>query len=184
MKENNAAVVVKAMSRDWLGIVGGFLAVLGVVAAPITSGDTALRSARLMLAEMLHFDQKPVLKRLMISVPLFLITFGFLLYSLKDTEGFNVIWRYFAWANQTMAALTLWTISVYLWRHRRRYVWMTLLPALFMTMVCTTYICYAPEGFGWSYPTSIMAGLVFTALMNGFFIYILCRYKSAQPEQM
>ncbi|MBP5260001.1 MAG: carbon starvation protein A [Paludibacteraceae bacterium] len=184
MGENNAAVVVKDITSSWLGRFGGLLAVLGVVAAPITSGDTALRSARLMVAEMLHYDQKPILKRLAICIPLFLITFGFLLYSQHDADGFGVIWRYFAWANQTMAALTLWTISVYLWRHRRRYVWMTLLPALFMTTVCATYICYAPEGFGWSYTASVVTGEIATAIALGFYIYVLSRHKSAQPEQI
>ena len=168
MGESNAAVIVKAMTSDWLGTAGSLLAILGVVAAPITSGDTALRSARLMVADMLHLDQKPITKRLVISVPLFLVTLLFLLYSLRDADGFNVIWRYFAWANQTLSVLTLWTLSVYLWLHNRRYVWMTALPAVFMTMVCATYIFYAPEGAGLNYGVSVAAGVVCTVALAVF----------------
>lgn len=119
---------------------------LGIVAAPITSGDTALRSARLIAADFLHIDQKPVRKRLLICIPLFLITMGVLIYSLRDAEGFKTIWRYFAWCNQTLSVFTLWAITVYLVQNKKNF-YITLLPALLMTLVCSTYICIAPEGF-------------------------------------
>ena len=138
---NKAAEVVNLISNSWLGKFGGILAVLGVVAAPITSGDTALRSARLIAADFLHIDQKPIAKRLMVAVPLFVGTFILL------QINFDVIWRYFAWSNQTLSVFTFWALTVYLYKEKRNY-WITLLPALFMTAVCSSYIMVAPEGFG------------------------------------
>ena len=141
----SGAAVATSISKEWLGTTGGILAVLGIVAAPITSGDTALRSARLIAADFLHIDQKPIIKRLIICIPLFLLTMGILIYSLRDAEGFKVIWRYFAWCNQTLSVFTLWAITVYLVRNRKNF-YIALLPALMMTVVCSTYICIAPEG--------------------------------------
>ena len=149
MGENNAAVVVNAITRDWLGTVGGVLAVLGVIAAPITSGDTAFRSARLIVADFLGMEQKTMRRRLYICIPMFLAAIGLLLYSLQDKEGFDMIWRYFAWTNQTLSVFTLWAITVYLVREKGgQYYNITALPALFMTGVCVSYICVAPEGLG------------------------------------
>ncbi len=160
MEETNAAVIVDAVTKDWLGTVGGVLAVLGVIAAPITSGDTAFRSARLIVADFLGLEQKTIRKRLYICVPMFLAAIGLLLYSLRDAQGFDMIWRYFAWSNQTLSVFTLWAVTVYLVRAKRgRYFYITFIPALFMTAVCTTYICVAPEGFGLSAGWSPYIGL-------------------------
>lgn len=141
----SGAAVATSISKQWLGTFGGILAILGIVAAPITSGDTALRSARLIAADFLKIDQKPISRRLLICIPLFLITFGVLLYSLRDAEGFKIIWRYFAWCNQTLSVFTLWAITVCLVQSRKNF-YIALLPALLMTLVCSTYICIAPEG--------------------------------------
>ena len=159
MGESNASIIVDAITKDWLGTVGGVLAILGVIAAPITSGDTAFRSARLIVADFLKLEQKSMRRRLYICVPMFTAAIALLLYSLRDADGFNTIWRYFAWANQTLSVFTLWAITVYLALARKPY-WITLLPALFMTCVCTTYICIAPEGFGCSHPLSYAIGSV------------------------
>lgn len=145
MGESNAAVIVDNVTKNWLGYVGGILAILGVIAAPITSGDTALRSARLIAADFLKIEQHSIFKRLLISVPIFIITLGLLVYSLRDADGFNVIWRYFAWFNQALSVFTLWAITVFLTTSKKLYI-ITLIPALFMTAVCSTYICIAPEG--------------------------------------
>ena len=142
----SGAKVATMISREWLGTIGGIVAILGIVAAPITSGDTALRSARLIIADFLHMEQKSIRRRLLISIPLFLITAATLVYSLADADGFKIIWRYFAWCNQTLSVFTLWAITVYLVREKKPYV-ITLIPALFMTCVSVTYICIAPEGF-------------------------------------
>lgn len=109
---SDASVVVFDISREWLGTVGSVLAILGVVAAPITSGDTAFRSARLIVADFLKMEQKTIKRRLVICIPLFVVASALLIYSLRDADGFQVIWRYFAWANQTLAVFTLWTITV------------------------------------------------------------------------
>ena len=143
----SGAKVATLISKDWLGAVGGIVALLGIVAAPITSGDTALRSARLILADFLHMEQQSIKRRLLICIPLFLVTMATLIYSLADADGFKIIWRYFAWCNQTLSVFTLWAITVYLVQEKKPY-WITLIPALFMTCVSTTYISMAPEGFG------------------------------------
>ena len=150
-----APTVVTKVSRSWLGIAGSILALIGVVAAPITSGDTALRSARLIIADFLKFDQKPAGKRLAISIPLFVVVALMLWFNIANEDGFNVIWRYFGWANQTLAVFTLWALTVFLARERKgAYYLMTLLPACIMTAVSVTYISIAQIGFnlpmGWN----------------------------------
>lgn len=151
--KGNAAFVVNEISNSLLGKVGGALALLGVVAAPITSGDTAFRSARLIVADFLKFKQGPIKNRLMISVPLFVVGYGLTLID------FAVIWRYFAWANQTLAMVVLWAITVYLAQERKFY-WITLIPAIFMTVVIISYLMFSPEGFGLSYVVSISVSLI------------------------
>ena len=153
----SGAAVATSISKEWLGTFGGILAILGIVAAPITSGDTALRSARLIAADFLHIDQRAVSKRLLICIPLFLLTSGVLLYSLRDADGFKIIWRYFAWCNQTLSVFTLWAITVYLVRNKKNF-YIALLPALFMTCVCSTYICIAPEGLSLAPAISYVIG--------------------------
>lgn len=169
-KPFTGAGVANAICRDWLGTFGAILAIVGIAVAPITSGDTALRSARLIVADALHIDQVPIRKRLAISLPIFALTFLVLLYSISDANGFNVIWRYFAWCNQTLSVFTLWSVTVYLVIAKRHYI-VTLLPALFMTAVCTSYLFVAPEclnlqGLGeWLAPTvGLAAALVAAAL--------------------
>ena len=171
MGESNAAVVVNAITKDWLGPVGSVLAVLGVIAAPITSGDTAFRSARLIVADFLHLEQRSISKRLLICVPMFIVSIGILLYSQKDAAGFDMIWRYFAWTNQTLAVFTLWALTVYLAQARKNY-WITLLPALFMSAVCSTYILVAPEGLHLPTWPSQIAGIVIAGcLAIAFFLW-------------
>lgn len=162
--KGNAAFVVNEISNSLLGKLGGALALLGVVAAPITSGDTAFRSARLIVADFLNFKQGPIKNRLIISVPLFAVGFALTLID------FAVIWRYFAWSNQTLAMVVLWAITVYLAQERKMY-WITLIPALFMTSVITSYLLFAPEGFGLSYTVSLSVGLI-AALGAGIWFFL------------
>lgn len=161
---DNAAIVVDSITKEWLGTIGGLLAVLGVIAAPITSGDTAFRSARLIVADFLHVDQKPILKRLLISVPLFIV--GFIILHVN----FSILWRYFAWCNQTLAVFTLWALTVYLVRENKPYI-VTLIPALFMTAVCTTYILMAPEGLALSEVLAYILAAVVVLFVFGLFLY-------------
>ena len=159
----NSAVIVNLLSTGWLGVVGGALAILGVVAAPITSGDTAFRSARLIVADFLHLEQRSVVKRLMICIPMFIVAILILIYSLSDPAGFEKIWRYFAWSNQTLATFTLWAITVYLAQKKKPY-WITLIPALFMMSVVLTYILFDRSGIALSYTVSVTTAVVVTLL--------------------
>lgn len=160
---NSAAWVVNTISTSTLGIVGGILAVLGVVAAPITSGDTAFRSARLIVADSLHIEQRSIPKRLMICIPIFAI--GLVL----NFIDFDVVWRYFSWTNQALATVVLWTIVVY---HRREgyNIWMALLPAIFMTYICSSFVFISDQFFGMdnrtlAYILGGVATIVLTAIM-------------------
>ncbi|MGL5937960.1 MAG: carbon starvation CstA family protein [Phocaeicola sp.] len=159
MEESNASVIVDYITCHWLGKVGGLLAVLGVIAAPITTGDTALRTARLIIADFLHISQTSIRNRLIISIPIFAATITFLFYCLEDKNGFEIIWRYFALANQTLSVFTLWAITIYLVGARKNY-FITLVPALFMTAVCSSYLCVAPEGFSLSAEVGYGAALI------------------------
>jgi len=164
--KGNAAWVVNEVSHSLLGKFGAVLALLGVVAAPITSGDTAFRSARLIVADFLKLKQGPIKNRLMVSIPLFAV--GILL----TQVNFDVIWRYFAWSNQTLATIVLWTITIFLATQRKNY-WITLLPAMFMTMVVSVYLMLAPEGFSLSGEIAYPAGIIITLISaGGFFLYI------------
>ena len=138
--DKSAAPLVNEISVNWLGTAGGLLAILGVIAAPITSGDTALRTARLIVADFTKFSQNTIVKRLIVSIPIFLLSY------LIMQINFQILWRYFGWCNQALSVFTLWAITVYLAKNKKLYI-ITLIPAIFMTMVCTTYIIYAPEGF-------------------------------------
>ena len=143
----SAPAVVNLVCNDWLGVAGAVLAMLGVVAAPITSGDTAFRSARLIVAEWLKMDQRPIPKRLVICVPMFAISIAMLVWQIENPDGFNTIWQYFGWSNQTLSAFTLWMITVYLVR-QRKFFWISLIPALFMTTVCSTYFFVSKQALG------------------------------------
>ena len=170
----SGAKVATMISREWLGTIGGIVAILGIVAAPITSGDTALRSARLIIADFLHMEQKSIRRRLLICIPLFLITAATLVYSLADADGFKIIWRYFAWCNQTLSVFTLWAITVYLVREKKPYV-ITLIPALFMTCVSVTYICIAPEGF--QLPSALSYAIGAAAVLATLVWFVLWKRK-------
>ncbi len=141
-----APAIVELICNDWLGIIGGVLALLGVVAAPITSGDTAFRSARLIIADWLKMGQQSVSRRLAISIPLFAASVALLLWQIGNPNGFNIIWQYFGWSNQVLAVFTLWALTVFLVKERKPYV-VTLIPALFMTTVCSTFIFVSKQAF-------------------------------------
>lgn len=171
-----APVVVTSVSKAWLGALGGVLAILGVVAAPITSGDTAFRSARLIIADFFKMDQGGKLKRLMIAVPMFAAASLLLWYNIADENGFNTIWRYFGWANQTLACFTLWTATVWLGRNRKKmYYLISFIPACFMTSVCITYICVDKIGFG--LPQSFIPWIAVPVFCLSAIIYLCARKK-------
>ena len=160
-----APEVVTKVSEGWLGLLGGILAVLGVVAAPITSGDTAFRSARIIVADFVKYGQKPVKNRLIVAIPLFCVSGLMLWYNVADANGFNKVWSWFGWANQTLAVFMLWTITSYLARTRKGHWYIiTMLPAAFMTSVVTTYICVSGIGLRipgkWSVPIGAVVFII------------------------
>ncbi len=169
----NAAVIVSNISNSLLGKIGGGLAILGVVAAPITSGDTAFRSARLIISDLLKYNQVPILNRLLVAAPLFII--AILLLNLD----FSIIWRYFAWTNQTLATVVLWTVTAYLIKEKKFY-YISFMPAVFMTAVVVTYIFIAPEGFHLGKDISYAAGII-TALAS--FVATLVFVKKQKIEK-
>lgn len=170
---SKAPGIVNLVCNSWLGVFGSILAILGVVAAPITSGDTALRSARLIIADFIHLEQKSIRKRLYVCIPMFAAVIALLVWQMENPQGFDVIWSLFGWSNQTLSVFTLWAITVYLAQQRKCY-WITLLPALFMTVVCTTYILIAPEGFELSFTAGLAGGLTLMALFAAIFM----KYKN------
>jgi carbon starvation protein CstA len=170
----SGAAIVGIIANTWFPSVIAVITVLGVISAAITSGDTALRSARLIIADFLHFDQKSIKNRLIIAIPMFAVTALILVYSLADAKGFDIIWRYFAWANQVLAMVTLWTITVYLAQERKAYI-VTLIPAMFMTMVTMTYIFEFPagkyiEGVGFSSTVAPIIAACITVLFTVLFL--------------
>lgn len=172
----SAPKVVYLMCEDWLGIVGGILAVLGVVAAPITSGDTAFRSARLIIAEALHFEQKSLHKRLVICVPMFAACLVLLFWQVGNPDGFNVVWKYFGWANQTLAVFGLWAITAYLVKNNKPYI-IALVPALFMTTVCSTFLFVSHQAFGMAEIVGYPLGIAVLIASYGWFHIWHSRYE-------
>ncbi|XTR38751.1 carbon starvation CstA family protein [Paraclostridium tenue] len=157
------ATVVNTISNTLMGPIGGFLAVLGVVVCPITSGDTAFRSARLTIADAMKIDQSSIKNRFMISIPLFIVGVAL------TFIDFNIIWRYFSWANQTLAMIMLWTGSAYLAKENKNH-FISTVPAIFMTAVTVSYIMQAPEGFrlhaGISNIIGVLVAILFTILFT------------------
>ena len=167
--------VVYDSATHMLGYFGGVLAVLGVVVLPITSGDTSFRAARLIIAEFFKIDQRSLVKRLLIAVPLFVV--GFIITKLD----FQVLWRYFGWANQTTAMVMLWTAAAYLYRYHK-FHWICTIPAIFMTMVSATFLAYAKIGFGLSYETSVWVGVALTVVAIVCFFTMLKPIANGDPD--
>ena len=174
----SAPAVVNLVCKDWLGITGAVLAMLGVVAAPITSGDTAFRSGRLIVAEWLKLDQRPIAKRLYICVPLFCISIAMLVWQIENPDGFNTIWQYFGWSNQTLSVFTLWTLTVYLVREKKNF-WVTLIPALFMTTVCSTFFFVSKQALGMPLEIGYFLGGVCFLIAVIYFTYWYRKYQKS-----
>ena len=161
---HNAAWVVNIICNTTLGKIGGILAIFGVVAAPITSGDTAFRSTRLIIADAFDLDQGKLLKRLLITIPIFVVAFAL------TKIDFAIIWRYFGWSNQMLATVVLWAIAVYV-KKQGKTTWFILMPAAFMTTVVTTYILVAPEGFSLDYNLSLTIGILVAVILSFWFVF-------------
>jgi carbon starvation protein CstA len=163
LAKGGPATVVNEVSVALLGTAGGALAIIGVVVLPITSGDTAFRAARLIIADFLKYPQKLPLPRLFVAVPLFVV--GFLI----SRTNFDVLWRYFGWANQTLAMLVLWAAAAYMSRRGKAH-WIATVPAAFMTTVSFAYLANAKIGFGLPVPVATAIGVAATvAALAAFF---------------
>ncbi len=170
MLKGTPSAVVNDVSFGLLGPIGGFLAILGVIILPITSGDTAFRSTRLILSEIFKISQKPVMKRLILAVPLFIVAY------IITKLPFGMIWKYFGWSNQTLACLVLWSAAIWL-AHKGKCHWIATLPAVFMTAVVVTFICYMKIGFQMPYGTSVAIGIA--AALVSFFVFMI----KAKPQK-
>ena len=176
-KGYDGGTVASLISNNWLGAVGGAFALLGIAFAPISTGDTALRSARLIVAEAFNFKQASIKNRLAISIPIFVITAAILVWSMTDKNGFGILWRYFGWSNQALSVFTLWAITVFLAYNKKNY-FITLIPACFMTVVTVSFICLLkPGGLGLPYTVSVGIGLAIAAIFAGLFIKAKQKYQ-------
>lgn len=160
---NNASWAVSTIATTTLGVVGGFVALFGVISAAVTSGDTAFRSARLIVADVLKIEQRSIIKRFTIAIPLFAVAITLLF------VDFDIVWRYFAWCNQAMSVVTLWVIVVYLKKFKRN-IWVALPPAVFMTYICTSFVFVSNQFIGMAnrpmaYGLAALVTLIITAAM-------------------
>ena len=166
----DAPTVVNIVCASWLGTFGSILALLGIVAAPITTGGSSFRSARLILSEALGLEQQRVRNRLLLSLPVFAVGIALLTWQIGNPSGFGTVWQYVAWGTQVMAAITLWLCSVYL-ASERKFYWMTLLPAIFMTMVVTDFFFVSPTILGLDYVLSLVLAGGVTLVATLRFVY-------------
>ena len=160
----NPALIVNTVCSTWLGTVGAILVVLGVVAAPITTGDTAFRCARLIVSDTLKFKQNKIWQRAVISIPIFAVSLVLMFVK------FDILWRYLFWFNQNLSFITLWALTAWLARKGKMYI-ITLLPAMWMSWVCMAYILVAPEGFQFSPVMANVGGICFALLLACQFYY-------------
>jgi len=167
----DAPTVVNIICASWLGTFGSVLALLGIVAAPITTGGSSFRAARLILSEALGLEQKSIRNRLLLSLPVFAVGIALLAWQIGNPSGFGTVWQYVAWGTQVMAAITLWMCTVYLSQEKKFYG-MTLLPAMFMTMVVTDFFFTSPTILGLDYWLSLaLAAAVTLAATLRFFVW-------------
>jgi carbon starvation protein CstA len=163
--------IVHKIATVFLGTIGGTVAVLGVIVLPITSGDTSFRAARMIIADYLKIDQKTLKNRFMIAIPLFVIAF------ILTKIDFQLLWRYFSWANQSISAIALWIGTVYLYKRKKLYI-IALTPAFFITSVLGSFLFYDPTiGFGLGIVTSDIIGIVIAVLITILFFVVMRKNK-------
>ena len=168
-----ATGTIGVVCKDILGPVGGIIALVGVIVLPITSGDTALRALRLSLAETFHLDQSTNGKRMRLAIPVFLLAAGIIVFAKFNKDGFNILWRYFAWSNQTLSLFAFLCITVWMFENGKgKFAWMPLIPGAFYAFICSTYIANAHIGFNIPWTASYIIGVVFAIA----YVVALCLY--------
>ena len=179
---------VNEIAKGILGPVGTVLAIVGVVICPITSGDTALRSCRLIVGEIFNLDQKKIKNRLILTLPIFAVVIGISIWNFMDPANFNILWRWFAWSNQVLAAISLWVATGYLYKVKANKLisLFTAVPAMFMTSVVVIYILAEPQlGLGRFLPyySSVAIGFTVTFIVSGFYIVKLLLSSRHHPDK-
>ena len=165
--------VVGVVCRSLLGNIGGIIAIIGVIILPVTTGDTALRSLRLTVAETFHIRQQTAAQRILLALPIFVLTLGILIWAKNDPNGFNTIRKYFGWANQTLSVFATSSIMIYLMRHgKTRFMWMPAIPFVFYSFVTSSYLLSAPVGFALDITVSYIIAGVFSALIFAGAVYL------------
>lgn len=164
------AIIVDMICKTWFGKVGAVIAILGVVVCPLTSGDTAFRSLRLIIADALKVNQKPLKNRLFIAVPIFIVAY------LICNFDFSTIWKYVGIANQILACIVLWTGSVYLTQQRKNHIFLSI-PATFLTFVCVCYLMIAPYKAGGLYLNHTLSYSTGIIVALGLFIFFLIKTR-------
>lgn len=169
---NLYSATLGSVCRDLLGNVGGIIALVGIIVLPITSGDTALRGLRMALAESFRIDQSSKKKRLALSSVIFAIVAAILVFAKVNSDGFKILWRYFAWSNQTLALFAFLVIAVWMFENgKRRYVWMPLIPGTFYAFATVSYIMNAKIGFGLPWSAAYAIGGAAAALYLGLILW-------------
>ena len=180
MLHDQATSVVGIVARDMLGNVGGIIAIIGIIVLPITSGDTSLRSLRIMVSDALHIDSAKKKNALLVAIPIFAVVAGILIFAKANSSGFNILWRYFSWANECTAVFAFAMIAVYMLRHRMPYL-MALIPGTFYMYVVTAYILNARIGLGLPWVAAyIIAAVLSAAYAAGI---VVCGKKAAALPQ-
>ncbi len=171
MLRNQATSVVGIVAKDMLGSIGGIIAILGVIILPITSGDTSLRSLRIMISDALHIDTKKKRNNLLVALGIFSVVAAILVWAKADSSGFNILWRYFSWANETTAVFAFAMISVYMIWNKMPYL-MALIPGTFYMYVVTSYILNARIGLNFSWISAyIIAAVLAFAYAAAIVVY-------------
>lgn len=178
----NPAMVVNMICNQWLGKLGVVLAVLGIVAAPMSTGGSAFRAARLICADFSHYGQKTVVRRILLALPLFIVALLMI-----NVSSFKVLWLYVSWLNQVLATFTFFTIAHYL-KHRqtdgevkgwRKWTWLiAFFPAVFMLSVSSTFILIAPEGLLLPHAVGYPIAAVFSVIITILFLWHNLRKKA------
>ncbi|WP_308857380.1 carbon starvation CstA family protein, partial [uncultured Oscillibacter sp.] len=176
-----ATGTVGAVCRDILGDVGGIIALVGIIVLPITSGDTALRGLRLTLSESLHIDQSTNSKRLTLSAIIFALVAVILVFAKVNAEGFNILWRYFAWSNQTLSLFAFLAISIWMYENGKgKFVWIPLIPGAFYAFITVTYIANAKIGFNIPWTAAYVIGVVAAVV----YVVAICAYGKKRVSNL
>ncbi len=183
---SGATAAVGEVAKGFLGSVGGIIAILGVIILPITSGDTALRSCRLMIADYLHIDQKNKRNRVLVTLGIFVPVIFILVFAKLNAEGFNILWRYFAWSNQTIAVFAFAAITVYLKAKKNTAGWVhliSLIPGCFYCFIIISFICSQKIGLNLSITVSYIIAAVITVAYAILLEYIGNKYSNKHEEE-